>query len=106
MQFLNLGAGVTIRDCNSGEIEKMKNENVAFSDFLREKFKDEKIDCKTVMEGIGSSILFGNLAKANVDGVTYVPDSVGVQMCHYLLKYGLFYFKLYFVYFYLFCYFF
>eukprot|EP01092_Planopodium_desertum_P000465 TRINITY_DN10699_c0_g1_i2.p1 TRINITY_DN10699_c0_g1~~TRINITY_DN10699_c0_g1_i2.p1 ORF type:complete len:119 (-),score=1.10 TRINITY_DN10699_c0_g1_i2:177-533(-) len=59
---------------------------------LRPRTPEEKEGCPaSSLEGIGSSKLYGNLARAKVDGYFVGRDKPALQMAHYLLhKEGLF----------------
>jgi len=55
---------------------------------LREKTSEEKAKSgSSVMEGIGSSLLYANLAQAQLDEVLYADeDATAIEMAHFLLK--------------------
>merc|ERR1712137_212308 len=80
-----VGAGVTLR----GNVEEsiLQKANLKYTETIREKLPEEKEDQYTVMEGIGSSVIYDNLSKAHVDGIVNVSDEAGVQMANYMLKY-------------------
>ena len=82
------GSGIAMNGGTTEEREELEKQKLSFSETLRERFEHEKSGVSTVMEGIGSSVLYGNLAHAIVDGIFECNDETGVQMCHYMLKYG------------------
>ena len=82
-------AGVTVKDGTVGESELVEKNKLKSSITLREMAEEEKIvGTSTVLEGIGSSALFGNLSHALVDEILPITDEAGIQMCHYMLKKG------------------
>jgi len=55
--------------------------------FLRLRTRDEMESSGTsIMEGIGSSIIYLPLSKAKIDTSLICPDLAAVAMCHYLMK--------------------
>ena len=81
------GSGVVIHDHSVSEAE-LDAQNARYTPSIRERLASEREDVSTVMEGIGSNIIYGNLSRSQIDGLFKIPDECGVQMCHYLLKHG------------------
>ena len=82
------GSGITVTDKTEEQRARAAKEGLECTETLREKFAEEKESISTIMEGIGSAIMYGNLSHAIVDGIFDVSDEAGVQMCHFLLQNG------------------
>eukprot|EP01120_Amphizonella_sp_Union-15-10_P010372 TRINITY_DN4138_c0_g2_i3.p1 TRINITY_DN4138_c0_g2~~TRINITY_DN4138_c0_g2_i3.p1 ORF type:complete len:255 (-),score=52.29 TRINITY_DN4138_c0_g2_i3:33-797(-) len=73
-------------DCvGSGVIAEKKNSSDKFMSF-RNRTPEEKTPHSTVLEGVGSAKVYGNLSNSIVDGTVTITDEAAIGMSHYLLK--------------------